>query len=95
MRQSALLGFAQFSALPENADSIKKSLAANQKVLRSMLVNLSLKRITQIKEAETLRQSRGADQKFERPAKPIESKVTRPAALTNEALEEKLEEILK
>lgn len=93
--QSALLGFSQFSALPENADNIKKSLVANQKVLRSMLINLSSKRVAQIKEVETLKQDQGVDQKFERPVKPIEPKVARPSALTNEALEEKLEEILK
>lgn len=91
-QQSALFGFVQFSALPANADKIKASLSLSPKVLRLMLTTLSPKRLAQMKGAEV---ARVQEQMPEKPVKPIELKSSRPLALTNEALEEKLEEILK
>lgn len=96
-QQSAFFGFARFSTLPANAVPIKTSLAQNQRILRSMLIKLSPKQLRNQVQA-TVNNERGtvnSEQGKVFQSKPSESKEPRSAVLTNQALEEKLEEILK
>lgn len=82
---SALFGFVQFKTLPENVIKIKGILSSNAKILRFIFIKLPPK--TMIPEP-----------RIEKPEPKVsEPKVSipKPAVLTNEALEERLEEILK
>jgi len=84
--QSALFGFAQFSAMPENIAPIKASLSLSNGVLRFLIIALTLLKSSAGQMAEQV--------KSEQPEiKNKEIKV--PEILSNEALEKKLEEILK
>ena len=78
---TAFLGFCHFYALPEDIKKIKDALALTPSVLRFLIVTQPIK--------STSRQGRPA-------VRLPESKPEQPAAsLSNEALEQKLEEILK
>lgn len=82
--QQAYFGFFQFKASPEVLDKIGQSLKAMPVILRVLLVTAPIKKI-------------------EKPRQPVEQKfsyhktepVSAAGTLSNKALEEKLEEILK
>lgn len=85
-------GFFHFKAAPEEAGKITDALKLNPEVLRTLIV------VSPVKKAEKARQPRSVSE-----LKSPKAKVVEPAGvgssvggvLTNEALEEKLEEILK
>ncbi len=82
-RPSAYFGWFQFVASPDTADQIVRDLKHEASVLRSLLVTSPLKPAVASAKPERIEQA----------SKP--EVVPEPQALTNEALEQKLEEILK
>lgn len=89
----ALFGFVQFSMLPQDLLEVKKTLALNSKILRSLIISLTSKQLVPKREEREAVPAVSA--KTEWSPRPVETKVSRPPVLSNEALEEKLEEILK
>ncbi len=87
-QSQAYFGYMHFQVLPENAEKIMHSLKLNAAVLRALLVTPPIKRAEKAPRSSEDRQLK---------AKPAEVApvVPKNGALTNEALEEKLEEILK
>mgnify|MGYP001590967962 CR=1 FL=1 len=86
--KQAYFGFIQFKTLPENADKIQQTLKLNAEILRVLLIAEPI-----TKEEKSIRKVTPKSDK-----EPVEgvNKVTHSSGmLTNEALEEKLEEILK
>lgn len=83
--QSALFGFAKFSAMPESIAPIKASLSLNSGVLRFLIISFIPLKPSADQATEKV--------KSEPEIKNKEVKV--PEILSNEALEKKLEEILK
>lgn len=78
--QSAYFGFVQFISLPENIIQIKSVLILNPQVLRILAISIA----------------KPADEQKPIASKPEpEVKEAPPSILSNEALEKKLEEILK
>jgi ribosomal protein S6 len=82
----------RFSALPENAKQMEKDLTLRPEVLRSLILT--------IKTTQKAIRAMGGDRTTPRiPRTPATSTVSREAssgsALSNEALEKKIEEILK
>lgn len=88
----AYFGFAQFRASPEKAEKLMPAVQLSALVLRALLVVFPLP----VKKAERLvkteAESRPSRSKFSEKSLPV---VSASNALTNKALEEKLEEILK
>lgn len=84
-------GFTHFEAMPERAKRLEEDCRTNAKVLRSLIIDLS-------KEKSVTREPLRP-----RPMRPVPQRsaprpeVARrpPAAISNEALEKKIEEILK
>lgn len=85
---SAYFGFVQFNAVPSAADAIKKEVGLQKSVLRSLLFCL---------QAKALKSQERPAAKPPRSSKPevVTSAPAKPQILSNEALSEKLEEILK
>lgn len=81
--ENAYFGFIHFSAMPDAVAKIKADLAHNAKVLRSLILTPPVK----------------VPPRAERPGKPkqdtAEVEAKPEGAMSNEALEKKLEEILK
>lgn len=82
---SAFFGYAQFELEPENVQKVKESIRLNQSILRFLII-VKLK----VKKAV----SSGKKPEIRKYVK-IEAAPAPKSVLTNEALEEKLEEILK
>lgn len=87
--QSAFFGYVHFSAPPEAIAKIKPELALNQNVLRFLIINYSPKDYE-----KTPRPSKYSSAKVAA-GETTEVKPVGPEILSNEALEKKLEEILK
>lgn len=86
-------GFWHFRALPENAEKLQNILKLEPSVLRILIVTPPIKKMERMRRPVAVSgESRPAVE-----SKPVEeSLASRPSgALTNEALEAKLEEILK
>ena len=79
---SAFFGYYHFRAMPEVILRIKETLNLAPNVLRFLIITPPVKAMTE----QTDRQARGVDKK---------SPAAAPRMLSNEALSEKLEEILK
>lgn len=89
-QEAALFGFLQFNALPENVVKLSKTLSFNKKILRYIVMNLPLRAVV-----SKTQEPEAAPSRVEQVIRPAEPRPVKPEALTNEALEEKLEEILK
>ncbi|MDD5431198.1 MAG: 30S ribosomal protein S6 [Candidatus Pacebacteria bacterium] len=81
-RSSAFFGYIQFEAGPADIEKIKQTLKLNKSVLRSLIVSSFIEKQEQARQPEAKKR---VSREEEAPK----------SALTNEALEEKLEEILK
>jgi ribosomal protein S6 len=84
----AYFGYVHFRALPDTVEKLMQSLKLNASVLRTLLVTPPITRAEKPARAPEEKQVK---------LKPAEAVLSVPksGALTNEALEEKLEEILK
>ena len=80
---NAFFGFSVFRVLPEAVSRIKKALHLKENILRFIVVKPVAKKVSK------------AAPKEEKPVEGPVAEVQLPRVLTNEALEEKLEEILK
>lgn len=84
----AFFGFVQFEAVAEDVLKISQALKLNASILRFLVVKPSL--IKERKKEKVIEDSIDIAKEEKK-----QSKENKTAALTNEALEEKLEEILK
>ncbi len=89
-QSQALFGFVHFRALPDTVEKITQSLKLNPVVLRTLLVTPPL-----LKEDRPARQISKTGKSESGVLESPEKIVVKGNVLTNEALEEKLEEILK
>ncbi|OGY61358.1 MAG: hypothetical protein A3H06_00450 [Candidatus Colwellbacteria bacterium RIFCSPLOWO2_12_FULL_44_13] len=80
--KSGFFGYNEFEADPQKISSINKTLELNQKILRFLITTPPVGKPT-VKRGERYEGER------------VERVAPQPKVLTNEALEEKLEEILK
>lgn len=89
--KQAYFGFFQFKASPDILDKIAQSLKVTPLVLRTLLIT------SPIKKMEKPRQPSESKFSYNKPESDFAERAARPpaGALTNKALEEKLEEILK
>lgn len=85
-QQSAHFGFIQFSANPESIEQIKFTLANEPQILRILVVSIS----EQTAKDQKIREKPPQQKKVEAEINPNSTDI-----LSNEALEKKLEEILK
>lgn len=88
-QSQAYFGYAHFRALPDTAEKLMQSLKLNASVLRALLVTPPVARAEKSVRAPEERQI-----KVKTTAEVV-SAAPKSGTLTNEALEEKLEEILK
>jgi len=88
-QSQAHFGYMHFRALPEIAEKLMQSLKLNASVLRVLLITPPIKRAEKVVRDSEERQVKA------KPAAEVVFAVPKNGALTNEALEEKLEEILK
>lgn len=84
----AVFGFFRFSALPSDAKSLEKDLESNPGIMRSLVIILPTQRAA---VEEIARRKRPAEPRRE--GIPPEARQYKP--LSNEAIEKKIEEILK
>ena len=90
----AHFSFIQFSALPEIVEKISASLKLSPAVLRMLIITPPIMRSERVSRGfEESRSPRGS--KAAVSAEPAPAATHKGGALTNEALEERLEEILK
>lgn len=88
-QSQAVFGFVHFRAFPDAVDKLMQSLKLNPSVLRTLLVTPPL-----LKENRPVKQLSKSDSDSVI-SESSEKIVVKGGVLTNEALEEKLEEILK
>jgi len=82
-----------FSAEPANAKALEKDLSLRQDILRSMII---IPPKPQSQESRPMGEMPGVRRPMVRTPRPaVGTKPAAPAAISNEALEKKLEEILK
>ena len=81
---TAFFGFMIFRALPESVARMKKALHLKENILRFIIVKPVFKKLNRVVMPQTEKLAEGAA-----------ADIQLPRVLTNEALEEKLEEILK
>lgn len=92
--QTALFGYFQFATLPETIKTIHDALFFNKEILRFLIVTPPIKKAIERPRGLVYKES-PPQLRTENP-NPIEAPVAkRGEALTNEALEQKLEEILQ
>ncbi|OGY63950.1 MAG: hypothetical protein A3I89_00635 [Candidatus Harrisonbacteria bacterium RIFCSPLOWO2_02_FULL_41_11] len=89
--KQAYFGFLQFRSLPEAIEKVAKTLQLDKTVLRFLVITPPIRK----REERALKSRSGFRQQRERAPEAVSPSVSSNRALTNEALEEKLEEILK
>jgi len=88
----AVFGFLHFKALPDSAEKITQSLKLNPLVLRTLLVTPPISKSERAPRFSNVTEGKPGRVKV---SESVPVVVPKSGALTNEALEEKLEEILK
>ena len=90
-QQTANFGFIHFVTLPENVNKIKAALALNAGILRLLIISFSADKIPEKKVSVR------SQQPDSKPLQVGDVKIAKPDTniLSNEALEKKIEEILK
>ena len=89
-QSQAYFGYLQFRVMPDSVDKIMESLKLNPAVLRSLIVLPPVLKESKIKQAKK-EEAVVSRRKLSEPAMPV----AQSGALSEEALEERLEEILK